>query len=164
MPADNFKKILDLDRLTPESAIRSSDTGQRVPCFDTCQLIKTLMSNMCALSVFLCSQAIKYKIEHCSRYSKTINLIVQLLLVFSVRPFKIDQNQNQNRSIKSRIWEMKGSTHTKTLDEIQVRGIFRIQDIRRNVLPKLIEICMETQKHLLPSFATKARIYSSRNS
>ena len=47
-------KILDLDGSTPEPAIRSSDTGQRVPCFDSCQFIKTLMSNMCALSVFLC--------------------------------------------------------------------------------------------------------------
>ena len=70
---------------------------------------------------------------------------------------------------------MKGGTYTKTLGKIQVRGIFRIRDIRRNVLPKLIEICMETpcwyslghldelqpadgnqQKHLLPSFATKS--------
>ena len=39
---------------------------------------------------------------------------------------------------------MKGGTYTKTLAKIQVRGIFRIRDIRRKVLPKLIEICMET--------------------
>ena len=39
---------------------------------------------------------------------------------------------------------MKEGTYTKTLAKIQVRGIFRIRDIRRNVLPKLIEICMET--------------------
>ena len=77
---------------------------------------------------------------------------------------------------------MKGGTYTKTLAKIQVRGIFRIRDIRGNVLPKLIEICMQIpcwcnsnnnnnnkltwmsfnmadgnqQKHLLPSFATKA--------
>ena len=44
----------------------------------------------------------------------------------------------------SRIWEMKGGKYAKTLAKIQVRGIFRIRDIRRNVLPKLIEICMET--------------------
>ena len=37
---------------------------------------------------------------------------------------------------------MKEGTYTKTLAKIQVRGIFRIRDIRRNVLPKLIEICM----------------------
>ena len=30
---------------------------------------------------------------------------------------------------------MKGGTYTKTLAKIQVRGIFRIRDIRRNVLP-----------------------------
>ena len=39
---------------------------------------------------------------------------------------------------------MKGGTYTKTLTKIQVRGILRIPDIRRNVLAKLIEICMET--------------------
>ena len=66
---------------------------------------------------------------------------------------------------------MKGDTYAKTLAKIQVRGMFRKRDIQRNVLPKLIEICMETlvltwmssnmadgnqQKHLLESFATKA--------
>ena len=44
-------KILDLDGLTPEPAIRSGDTGQQLPCFDSCQLITTLMCPMCAISV-----------------------------------------------------------------------------------------------------------------
>ena len=39
---------------------------------------------------------------------------------------------------------MKGSKYAKTLAKIQVRGISRIRDTLRNVLPKLIEICMET--------------------
>ena len=39
---------------------------------------------------------------------------------------------------------MKGGTYTKTLTETEVRGMFRTRDIRRNVLPKLIEVCMET--------------------
>ena len=34
---------------------------------------------------------------------------------------------------------MKEGTYAKTVAKIQVRGIFRIRDIRRNVLPKLIE-------------------------
>ena len=68
---------------------------------------------------------------------------------------------------------MKGGKYTKTLAKIRVRGIFRVRDIRRNVLPKFIEICngdamlvptwMGTnmgdgnqQKDLLLSFATKA--------
>ena len=34
---DNFKKT------RPEPAIRPGDTGQRIPCFDSCQLITTLM-------------------------------------------------------------------------------------------------------------------------
>ena len=37
---------------------------------------------------------------------------------------------------------MKGGTYTKTLAKIEIRGIFPIRDIRRNVSPKLIEICM----------------------
>ena len=32
---------------------------------------------------------------------------------------------------------MKGGTYTKTLAKIQVKGIFRIRDIRRHALPKL---------------------------
>ena len=34
-----FKKVLNLNGSTPEPAIRSGDTGQRIPCFDSCQLI-----------------------------------------------------------------------------------------------------------------------------
>ena len=45
LSADNFKKVLDLDGLTPEPAIWSGDTGQRIPCFDSCQLITILMCN-----------------------------------------------------------------------------------------------------------------------
>ena len=41
---------------------------------------------------------------------------------------------------------MIGGTYTKTLAKIQVRGIFHIRDIyiyiRRNVLPKIVKICM----------------------
>ena len=65
---------------------------------------------------------------------------------------------------------MKGGKYTKTLAKIcWVERVIRIRDIRGNVLPKFIELCMETlirissnmadgnqQKHLLPSFATKA--------
>ena len=39
LSADNFKKIFDFDGLTLEPAVRSGDTGQRMPCFDSCQLI-----------------------------------------------------------------------------------------------------------------------------
>ena len=49
-----------------EPAIRSSDTGQRIPCFDSCQLIKTLMSNGCVHYQFSCALKLarKYEIEH----------------------------------------------------------------------------------------------------
>ena len=33
---------------------------------------------------------------------------------------------------------MKGGTYTKTLGKIRVRGILRIRDIRRNVLPRFV--------------------------
>ena len=56
LSADNFKKILDFDGSTSEPAIRSSDTGQRIRYFDSCQLITILMFNMCALSVSLGSE------------------------------------------------------------------------------------------------------------
>ena len=42
LSADNFTKTLDLDGSTPEPVIQSSDTGQRIPCFDSCQWITTL--------------------------------------------------------------------------------------------------------------------------
>ena len=113
---------------------------------------------------------------------ETLRLMLYILLVFSVTPFKIDQNRNQNRSIdKSGIWEMKGGKYTKFLAKIQARKISRIRDIRRNVLRKFVEICMETPCWCSPGWTPtwrtetnknicyrvlikKACIYSSRNS
>ena len=46
--------------------------------------------------------------------------------------------------MKSKIWEMKGGKYTKALAKIWVEGIIRIGDIRGDVLPKFIELCMET--------------------
>ena len=69
---------------------------------------------------------------------------------FQCHAIQNGSNKNQNRS---RIWEIKGGTYTKTLAKIQDRGIFRIRDIRRNVLPKLIEICMETPCWCSPGWA-----------
>ena len=45
LSGDNFKKLLYLDGWTLKPAVRSCDTGQRIPCFDSCQLITTLMCN-----------------------------------------------------------------------------------------------------------------------
>ena len=44
LSADNFKKILDLDGSTPEPAKRSGDTGQRIPCFDSCAVVTDVQS------------------------------------------------------------------------------------------------------------------------
>ena len=55
-----------------------------------------------------------------SHRSNYLNAWNKLLLVFSVTPFKMDQNKNKTfQQKKSRIWEMKGCV-------IQVREIFRI--------------------------------------
>ena len=71
---------------------------------------------------------------------------------------------------------MKGGKYTKAVAKIQVKGIFHIRDIRRNLLPKfyrnlygdamLVPTWIGTnladgnqQKHPLPRFATKAWIY-----
>ena len=63
--ADNFKKILNLDGSTPDPAIWSGDTDQRILYFDSCQLITTLMYNVWAISVF-CAPKLgrKCEIEH----------------------------------------------------------------------------------------------------
>ena len=55
-----------MDGSTPEPAVRSSDTGQRIPCFDSCQLITTLMSNGCVHYQLSCALnlARKYEIEY----------------------------------------------------------------------------------------------------
>ena len=58
---------------------------------------------------------------------------------------------------------MKGGTYTKTFAKIQVRGIFRMRDIRRNVLPKLIEICLETPCWCSPGWAPTWRTETNRN-
>ena len=58
-----------------------------------------------------------------------------LLLVFSVTPFKIDQNK------KSKPFNR---LSPKSLAKIQVTAIFLMEDMRRNVFPKIIEICIET--------------------
>ena len=79
-----------------------------------------------------------------SRHSKQIKIKIKIV-----------------QQIKSRIWEMKGGTYTKTLGKIQVRGIFRVRDIRRNVL--LMEICMETPCWCSPRWAPTWRTETNRN-
>ena len=46
LSADNFKKTRTLGGSTPEPAIWSCDTGQQIPCFDSCQLTTTWMCNI----------------------------------------------------------------------------------------------------------------------
>ena len=46
LSAQNFKKTCNLDESTPESAIQSCNTGQRIPRFDSCKLTTTRMCNI----------------------------------------------------------------------------------------------------------------------
>ena len=55
------------------------------------------------------------------------------------------------------------SVYAKTLAKFQVRGIFRMRDIRRNVLLKFIEICMETPCWRSSGWAPTWRTESNRN-
>ena len=65
LSADNFTKILGLDGSTSEPAIRSGDAAQRIECFDSCQLITTVMYNMCAYQSSCAPKlARKCKIDH----------------------------------------------------------------------------------------------------
>ena len=45
---------------------------------------------------------------------------------------------------KSRIWEIKEDKYTKRLAKNQFCVILHMQDIRKNVFPKFIRLCMET--------------------
>ena len=45
---------------------------------------------------------------------------------------------------KSRIWEMKEDKYSKSLAKNQVDAIVHMRDIRKNVLPKFVKLCMET--------------------
>ena len=105
-----------------------------------------------------------------------------ILLVFSVTPFKIDQNQNQNPSI-DKLQNLGNKRRYIYKDPRQDSGQRNISYTR---YPKkcctqiyrdlygdamLVLTWMSSnmadenqQKHLIPSFAAKARIYSSRNS
>ena len=49
---------------------------------------------------------------------------------------------------------MKGGKYAKTMAKIQVRGIFRIRDIRRNVLPKFYKDLYEDAMLVLIGIST----------
>ena len=73
-----------------------------------------------------------------SSSNETLRLTPYTLLVFSVKPFKIVQNKNQNRLMdKVRNLGMKGGEYTKFLAKIQARRISRIRDIRRKCFTQI---------------------------
>ena len=68
--------------------------------------------------------------------NKTARMIVKgnvKRLIVLLLPFKIDQNKNKNKSPES-----------EERKQVQVKAIFLMRDMRRNVLPKFIEISTES--------------------
>ncbi|RMX52673.1 hypothetical protein pdam_00004249 [Pocillopora damicornis] len=57
----------------------------------------------------------------------------------------------------------KEARYVKTLAKIQVTAIFLTEDMRRNVFPKFIEICMEPPCWCPPRWAPTWRPETSRN-
>ena len=64
--------------------------------------------------------------------------------------------------IKSRIWKMKEDKCANILAKIQVSAVFRRWDILRNVLPRFLELCMETNRDMSLSFTMRANSHHSR--
>ena len=106
---------------------------------------RTLLS-LHADSIFLSPQTRTNCWFSVSRHSKQIKKKIKMI-----------------RQIKSRIWERKGGKYTKTLTKIWVEGIIRIRDIRGNVLPKFIELCMETPCWSSSGRAPTRRMEINRN-
>ena len=72
LSGDNFKKVLYLDESTPAPAIRSGDTGQRIPCFDSCQLITTLMCNQFSPGLPKKLESVKVNIFFCGADGRSL--------------------------------------------------------------------------------------------
>ena len=106
----------------------------------------------------------------------------KLLLVFSFTPFKIDENKNKNRSI-DKAQNLGNERRYISKDPRQVLGQRKISytrcpkkcftQIYRDLYGDAMLVLTwmspnmadgNQQKHPLPRFATKAWIYSSRNS
>ena len=103
-------------------------------------------------------------------------------LVFSVTPLKIDQNKNQNRSIDKvqKLGHERRCIHKDPSQDSGQRNISytrypkkcftqTYRDLYGDAMLVLTWMSSNMadgnqQKHLLPSFATKAWIYSARNS
>jgi len=90
------------------------------------------------------------------------------LLVFSVTPFKINQNQNSSNDKVQNLEEKEGK-YAKTFVKIQVTAMFLTQDMRKifftqiyrdfdgDAMPAPIRMAAgNQQKHLSLSFAAKA--------
>ena len=79
---------------------------------------------------------------HSSDFKITCMILDQLhsTCPFSfIAGFHCHASKHKNKTINSRIWEMKWGWYRKTLTKIQVSMIFHKRNILRNCLPKIIE-------------------------
>ena len=108
----------------------------------------------------------RYERVDCNKaYRKIPKISPSLYCWFSVSRHskKIKIKMKTIGQIKSRIWEMKGGKYTKTLAKIWVEGIIGIRDILGNVLPKFIQLCMETPCWSSSGWAPTWRTETNRN-
>ena len=89
--------------------------------------------------VYLACEYIKHNGKTCLFAEQGFN---QPILGFHLRE-KAEIKMETFSYRKSRIWEMKEDKYTKSLAKNQVHAIVHIRDIRKNVLPKFIKLCME---------------------
>ena len=113
-------------------------------------------------------KSLKYVKSFSNRIRVEIGKLFQLL-VFSITPFKIDQNKNQNRSIDKDPRQISGQRNISYTRYSKKCFTQIYWDLHGDAM--LVPIRMSSnmvdgnqQKHLLTSFATKAWISSSRNS
>ena len=118
--------------------------------------------------------ATKHKKYYCIKcHQNILNLVGNLLITkmttsitiaaFQWVPsmlFKIDRNKNQK---PFRVWDKEKGKYAKPLAKIQFTAIFLKQDMRRNVLPKFIEICMKTPRWGPCGWAPTWRPETNRN-
>ena len=78
------KKTADLDKVYLEPAIWSRDTGQRIPCFDRCQLTITLMSNI----IDVCCKLVSVKWSVASLMSSKLEPVIWLRVLVTLAYMK----------------------------------------------------------------------------
>ena len=126
-----------------------------------------IQENLTALAIINYLQV--RRITRPSEQWASLGTTTTLQLQKTVAGFQCHAIQNRSKS-KSKLFNRLSLESGKWTEvniqrfaKIQARGIFRIRDIRRNVLPKFIEICMETSCWCPPGWAPTWRTATNNN-